>query len=469
MCRVERKVRYVMPSKKGSAVVGGGKDLVYQLHGRPSLLVALPLGLQHVLAMFTGNLAPIFVVAGILSLSKPDMIVMIQGAMIVSGLTTLVQLYPIGKRNWVLPRIGGELPIVMGTSFAFVPTSITVGQMYGIQGILGGALLGSLVEFLMGIFIRPLKRFFPPLVVGSVLLALGIKLLAVGVNYFAGGVGSKDYGSPQNLMLGAIVLVTVLLLQRFGRGMLKVSSLLIAILVGYAAAVAMGRIDFSPVASAAWFSVPKPFHFGFSFHLDAVLSFAAVYIVSGLETIGNTSGITIAAFNREATAEETSGAIMGDSFGSALAAVFSALPNTAFGQNAGLVAMTKVVNKWCIATGAMVLIAAGLFPKIGAVISVMPSSVLGGAVITVFAMILINGVKMLSKSGFSDRNLLVLGVTFGIGMGFSMVPQLLEHLPKVLQYLFRDTVTSVCIVSIVANILFPDEDSKDKKFVIEVE
>lgn len=413
MCRVERKVRCVMPSNKGSAVVGGGKDLVYQLHGRPSLLVALPLGLQHVLAMFTGNLAPIFVVAGILSLSKPDMIVMIQGAMIVSGLTTLVQLYPIGKRNWVLPRIGGELPLVMGTSFAFVPTSITVGQMYGIQGILGGALLGSLVEFLMGIFIRPLKRFFPPLVVGSVLLALGIKLLA--------------------------------------------------------AAVAMGRIDFSPVASAAWFSVPKPFHFGFSFHLDAVLSFAAVYIVSGLETIGNTSGITIAAFNREATAEETSGAIMGDSFGSALAAVFSALPNTAFGQNAGLVAMTKVVNKWCIATGAMVLIAAGLFPKIGAVISVMPSSVLGGAVITVFAMILINGVKMLSKSGFSDRNLLVLGVTFGIGMGFSMVPQLLEHLPKVLQYLFRDTVTSVCIVSIVANILFPDEDSKDKKFVIEVE
>ncbi len=413
MCRVERKVRCVMPSNKGSAVVGGGKDLVYQLHGRPSLLVALPLGLQHVLAMFTGNLAPIFVVAGILSLSKPDMIVMIQGAMIVSGLTTLVQLYPIGKRNWVLPRIGGELPLVMGTSFAFVPTSITVGQMYGIQGILGGALLGSLVEFLMGIFIRPLKRFFPPLVVGSVLLALGIKLLA--------------------------------------------------------AAVAMGRIDFSPVASAAWFSVPKPFHFGFSFHLDAVLSFAAVYIVSGLETIGNTSGITIAAFNREATAEETSGAIMGDSFGSALAAVFSALPNTAFGQNAGLVAMTKVVNKWCIATGAMVLIAAGLFPKIGAVISVMPSSVLGGAVITVFAMILINGVKMLSKSGFSDRNLLVLGVTFGIGMGFSMVPQLLEHLPKVLQYLFRDTVTSVCIVSIVANILFPDEDSKDKKFVIELE
>lgn len=445
------------------------RELIYQLHGRPSLGVALPLGLQHVLAMFTGNLAPIFVVAGVISLPKPDMIVMIQGAMIISGITTLIQLYPIGKRNWVLPRIGGELPIVMGTSFAFVPTSITVGQMYGISGILGGALLGSLVEFVMGIFIRPLKRFFPPLVVGSVLIAMGSKLLTVGVNYFAGGIGSKDYGSPQNLLLGTLVLATVLFLQRFGKGMAKVSSLLIAIVVGYVAAIFMGMVDFSPVARAGWLSVPKPFHFGMSFHLDAILSFAAVYIVSGLETIGNTSGITIAAFNREATTEETSGAIMGDSFGSAIAAVFNTLPNTAFGQNAGLVAMTKVVNKWCIATGAMVLIAAGLFPKVGAVISVMPNSVLGGAVVTVFAMIMLNGIKMLAKSGFSDRNMLVLGITFGVGMGFSSVPALLEHLPKILQFLFRDTVSSVCIISILTNIIFPDDSQVEKKFVIEVE
>ncbi|MCX7828136.1 MAG: purine permease [Thermanaerothrix sp.] len=456
-----------MSDHEESAVLD--RELIYQLHGRPSLGVALPLGLQHVLAMFTGNLAPIFVVAGVIALPKPDMIVMIQGAMIISGITTLIQLYPIGKRNWVLPRIGGELPIVMGTSFAFVPTSLTVGQMYGISGILGGALLGSLVEFVMGIFIKPLKRFFPPLVVGSVLIAMGTKLLGVGVNYFAGGIGSKDYGSPKNLLLGTLVLATVLLLQRFGKGMAKVSSLLIAIVIGYVAAVFMGMVDFSPVANAGWISIPKPFHFGMTFHLDAVLAFAAVYIVSGLETIGNTSGITIAAFNREATTEETSGAIMGDSFGSAIAAVFNTLPNTAFGQNAGLVAMTKVVNKWCIATGAMVLILAGLFPKVGAVISVMPNSVLGGAVVTVFAMIMLNGIKMLAKSGFSDRNMLVLGITFGIGMGFSSVPALLEHLPKLLQFLFRDTVSSVCIISILANIIFPDSDEGEKKFVIEVE
>ncbi|EHM10501.1 xanthine permease [Thermanaerovibrio velox DSM 12556] len=456
-----------MSNQVDSAV--GDRELVYQLHGRPSLGVALPLGLQHVLAMFTGNLAPVFVVAGVVSLSKPDMIIMIQAAMIISGITTLIQLYPIGKKNWFLPRIGGELPIVMGTSFAFVPTSITVGQMYGISGIMGGALLGSIVEFIMGIFIKPLKRFFPPLVVGSVLIAMGSKLLAVGVNYFAGGVASKDYGSPKNLLLGTLVLVTVLFLQKFGKGMVKISSLLIAILVGYVAAIFMGMVDFSPVANAGWISVPRPLHFGMTFHLDAILSFAAVYIVSGLETIGNTSGITIAAFNREATTEETSGAIMGDSFGSALAALFNTLPNTAFGQNAGLVAMTKVVNKWCIATGAMVLILAGLFPKVGAIISVMPNSVLGGAVVTVFAMIMLNGIKMLAKSGFSDRNMLVLGITFGIGMGFSSVPALLEHLPKLLQFLFRDTVTSVCIVSILANIIFPDPEEGEKKFVIEVE
>ena len=444
------------------------RELIYQLDGFPSLKVALPLGLQHVLAMFTGNLVPVFVLAGVLGLDDPSKIIMVQCAMFVSGLTTLFQVYPIGFKNSFLPRIGAGLPIVMGTSFAFVPTAKTVGAQYGLPGVLGGVLLGGLTEVIMALFLKPLKRFFPPLVVGSVLIAIGVNLLTVGVNYFAGGVGSPEYGSPSNLLIGFSVFMVVMLLQRFGKGMWNASSLLIGVLAGYVLSVALGKISFGIVGSAPWFSIPIPMRFGYEFHLDAVLAFAAIYIVSGLETIGNTSGITVAAFDREATAEETSGAIMADAAGSMIASVFNTLPNTAFGQNAGIVAMTGVVNRWCIAVGALVLIGAGLFPKIGAIFSVMPNSVLGGAVITVFAMIMINGIKLIGKAGFSHRNVLVLAVTFGIGMGFGSTPAATEHMPTVLKYIFHDSVSAVCIISIIANIVFPvDKDQTAVKAEID--
>lgn len=436
------------------------RRLIYELNGRPPFLVAFPLGLQHVLAMFTSNLAPCFIVAGVVGLVGADRILMVQCAMFVSGLTTFFQLYPIplfGK-NSKLPRIGAELPIVMGTSFAFVPTAITTAKAFGLPGVLGGALLGSLVEFFMGFFIKPLKRFFPPLVIGAVLISIGINLLGAGTNYFLGGVGAKDFGSPQNIALGFVVFFTILICQRFGKGIIQVSSLLVGIIAGYVAAFFMGRLDFSIIEGAAWFSVPMPLRFKYEFHMSAVLSFAALYIVSGLETIGNTSGITVAAFDREATTKETSGAIMADSFGSMLATLFNTLPNTAFGQNAGLVAMTKVVNKFCIATGAMTLMLAGFVPKIGAIFSMMPNSVLGGAVISVFAMIMINGIKLIAKSGFSHRNIIVLSVMFAMGLGLAAAPA--EHyakMPAFFQYIFHDSVAAVCIIGIVMNIIFPPD------------
>ncbi len=448
-----------------------GRELIYQLDGKPPLAVAFPLGLQHVLAMFTSNLAPCFILAGVVGLDGPGKIIMVQCAMLVSGLTTFLQLYPVsifGKKS-KLPRIGAELPIVMGTSFAFVPTAITVGKAYGLPGVLGGALAGSLIEFVMGFFIKPLKKFFPPLVIGAVLIAIGINLLKAGTNYFLGGINSPDYGSIQNMLLGFIVFFTILVCQRFGKGMVQVSALLIGIIVGYAAAFLMGRLNFDLLHTSAWFSVPKPFRFGYEFHLDAILTFAALYIVSGLETIGNTSGITVAAFDREATTEETSGAILADSFGSMLASVFNTLPNTAFGQNAGLVAMTKVVNKFCIATGAATLVVAGFVPKVGAIFSMMPDSVLGGAVINVFAMITINGVKLIAKAGFSHRNIIVLSVMLAMGLGLGTAPDgAYQHMPALFQYLFKDSVAAVCIIGIIANIAFPS-DGSEKSTVIEVD
>ena len=445
------------------------KELIYQLDGRPSFKVAFPLGFQHVLAMFTGNLAPVLILVGVLGLDNALRLRMIQCAMFVSGLTTFVQLYPIKIGKF---QIGAGLPIVMGTSFAFVPTSKTLGAKFGLAGVLGGAALGSLVEVIMGIFYKPLKKLFPPLVVGSVLITIGIHLLDVGVDYFAGGAASKangTYGSLGNLTLGFIVFFTIILLQKFGKGMWKISAILIGIIVGYVAAFFMGKLNFSQITSTPLFGFPIPLimPWQLQFPAEAVFSFATIYIVSGLETIGNTSGITIAGFNREASGEETSGAILADAIGSTTAVLFNALPNTAFGQNAGIVAMTRVVNKWCIAMGAFVLMGAAFFPKIGMIFNIMPPSVLGGAVITVFAMILINGIKMIAKAGFSDRNLIVLGVIFGLGLGLGAHPEAVTGLPPYVGFIFKDTVACVCIISILANMVFPP-DEKDREIAAEM-
>jgi NCS2 family nucleobase:cation symporter-2 len=474
--------------KQVTKQTSGGRALIYQLEGRPPLGLAVPLGLQHVLSMFIGNLAPVLVLAGIISgvtgeaiITPQQKMLMVQCCMFASGMTTLIQLYPLKIGAF---QIGAGLPIVMGTAFAFVPTMRTLGAEFGVNVVLGSIIVGSLVELLMGFFIKPLKKFFPPLVIGAVLITIGLHLLPVGVQYLAGGAGpeanaalaarlisdgkevpasvaalSAQYASWQNLLIGGVVFITIILLQRFGRGMFKISAILIGIIVGYLAAVILGQVNFAAVTEAGFISVPIPLSITPVFKIEAIIGMAAIYVVSGLETMGNINGITVAAFDREATIKETSGAVMADAAGSMFAAIFNTLPNTAFGQNAGIVAMTKVVNKWCIATGAFVLILAGFVPKIGAIFSVMPSSVLGGAVVTVFAMIFLNGVKLIAKSGFSDRNLLILAITFGVGFAVGDNKLLVGRLPLVLQYIFKDTTVAVCVISVLANILFPASES----------
>ncbi|MDR0876700.1 MAG: purine/pyrimidine permease, partial [Treponema sp.] len=355
---------------------------------------------------------------------------------------------------------------------------------YGINALLGAIIVASLVEIVMGLFIRPLKNFFPPIVIGAVLITIGLHLLPVGVQYFAGGAGpetnaalaaeftalgepvpanvaamASQYGSWQNLLIGGSVFVVIMCLQRFGRGMFKISAILIGIIVGYILSVILGQIDFTQIAEAKIISVPIPFSIKPTFSWDVILPLMFIYVVSGLETMGNINGITMAAFDREASIRETSGAVVADAAGSMFAAIFNTLPNTAFGQNAGIVAMTKVVNKWCIALGAFVLILAGFIPKIGAVFAAMPSSVLGGAVITVFAMIMLNGMKLLAKAGFSDRNLLVLAITFGVGFAIGDNKLLVSHLPGAIQWIFKDTTVAVCVIAVLMNIIFPAGDA----------
>lgn len=391
------------------------RELIYQLDGRPGITTAVPLGLQHVLAMFTSNLAPILIIASVCSLSGADTVTMVQCAMFISGLTTFIQLYPLklGKNY----QVGAKLPIVMGTSFTFVPTASAVGAASGIGAVLGGCLIGSFVEVFMGFFYKYIRRFFPPLVVGCTLVTIGVNLLGIGVDYFAGGAGAEDYGSMQNLGVAFFVLVIVIVLQRFGKGLIKNSAILIGLVAGYLLAAVLGMVDTSPIADASWFGIPLPLQFDIKFQLPAILSFAALFVTSGLETIGNTNGITIAGFDREAEEKETS--------------------------------------------GAFILMISGFFPKLGALFSAIPNPVLGGAIITVFGMILINGIKMISKAGFSERNVLVMGLTFAFGMGVPSHPEALANLPSALQFIFNDPVTATCIVAVIANILFPMTDQSD--------
>jgi NCS2 family nucleobase:cation symporter-2 len=470
------------------------KKLIYQMEGKPSLAVALPLGLQHILAMFTGNLAPILIIASICGLAPEDKTIMLSSAMVVSGLTTLIQLYPIklGKSY----RIGANLPIVMGTSFAFVAVaSIVATEIAPSMGltdprdiyalVLGCSIVGSMTEVLMGFFYKKLSNLFSPIVVGTTLIAIGLNLLSAGASYFNGGsaaavdsaafAANPDkyrftgiFGSARNLGIAFFVFVLVLVLQKFGKGIVKNSALLIALAVGYIVAIPFGMVDFSAINAARIVAVPLPFHFGLKFSISGILNFALFYVISGLETIGNTGGITIAAFDREPYPEETSGAILADALGSTLANCCNAMPNTAFGQNAGIIAMTKIVNKWCIAVGAIFLAICGLFPKLAAIFQTIPDAVLGGAIISVFAMITLNGIKMIAKAGFSERNATIVGITFSFGIGLTAMnlaidtfPQFLQPFLIAVQPLISSPAAVCCIVSILASILFPM--SKDDK------
>ncbi len=464
------------------------EDMIYTLEGRPSLSAALPLGLQHILSMFIANLAPVLVIAGIVSVSTGENIVsegqrllMVQLAMFVSGIATFLQLYPIKLGKF---QIGAGLPIVMGTSFVFVPALCAIGADWNIETIYGTVIVGSIAEVFLGLFLKPLRRFFPPVVIGCVLLAIGLSLLPIGIQYLAGGMQAQtaaakaaelsaqglavptemsalaaQFGSWQNLLTGSIVILVIVLFQRFMKKLFKALAILAGIVVGYIVAACFGIIDYSIITSAAPFSPPIPALVP-EFHIEPIIAILAFYIISGLETMGNVNGITAAIFDREAKAKEASGAILGDAVGSLFAGCFNTLPNTAFGQNAGIVAMTKVINKFVVATGASILVLASLFPMFGAIFSAIPNCVLGGAVITIFGMVLANGMKLINIDGLTANNILIICLSFGVGYGISHTPLLVGTFPEPLHFIFSQPVLAISIVAVLANIIFNKTSAK---------
>lgn len=434
------------------------KKVIYQLDGRPKLTEAIPLGLQHVLAMFVGNVTPLIIISNVLNLDPQIKASLIQCAMFVSGLVTLIQCYPLGP-------VGAKLPIVMGTSFGFVPAATAIGVKYGMSGILGACLIGALFQILIGgLVLKRIRKYFPPVVTGIVVLTMGIALLPTGVNYFAGGVGVADFASPSNLLLGTIVLITVIFFKQYTKGMLSISSVLIGLIVGYIVAIPMGKIDFSSLSQAALLSVPVPFQLGFEFHIDAIIAMIFVYMVSTVETIGDTTAIANSGLGREASEKEIVGAVLADGIGSLVGAIFSVLPNTSFGQNVGIVAMTKIVNRFVIATGACILILAGIFPKVGALISLMPASVLGGASIVMFSMIVVSGIRLITTETLTERNAMIVAVSLGLGLGVAYVPGFFDTFPESIQLIFGESKTVLpAILAVILNIVLPKEEICEDK------
>ena len=432
---------------------------VYELDGRVPLKQAIPLGIQHVLAMFLGNVSPLIIVCGLLNIDGNTKSMLIQNSMFIAGIATLIQLYPMFK-------VGSGLPVVMGTSSGFIGTEKVIGATYGYAAIMGASLVGALLEIVLGFFIKPLRKLFPPIVTSLVVISIGLSLLPVGIKYFAGGAGSPEFGAPKHLLVGTIVMLVIIIIQNYTKGFMKTSAILIGIIVGYLVAIFMGMVDFTQVKEAAWFSLPRPFIMGFEFRLDAIISMAIMYIATTVETIGDVSAIAVGGLGREATDKELSGGVIADGVASFIAALFSVAPNTSFSQNVGLVAVTKVVNKFVIMTGAVFLILAGFFPKLSAVLSVMPQSVLGGAAVIMFAMIFVSGLQSLFRENLDGRNGLIVALAIGIGVGLGNVPEALAELPSWVGNIFaQNGIIMTFVIATVLNLILP-KDKKENEVVI---
>ena len=438
------------------------KGSIYQLEGRVPLGQAVPLGIQHVLAMFLGNVSPLIIVCGLLNIPLETKSMLIQNSMFIAGIATLIQLYPVFK-------VGSGLPVVMGTSSGFIGTEKAIGAAYGYSAIMGASLIGAILEIILGFFIKPLRKLFPPIVTSLVVISIGLSLLPVGVKYFAGGAGAADFGSPKHLLVGTVVILVIIVLQNFTKGFVKTSAILIGIIIGYIVAVCMGMVDFTAVKEASWISLPRPFVMGFEFRLDAIISMSIMYIATTVETIGDISAISVGGLGREATDKELAGGVMADGVSSFIAALFGVAPNTSFSQNVGLVAVTKVVNKFVIMTGAVFLILAGFFPKLSALLSVRPQSVLGGAAVIMFAMIFVSGLKSLLNEGLEGRNGLIVALAIGIGVGIGNVPEALDQLPKFIGQIFaQNGIIMTFVIASVLNLVLPKDKDEAQEMSAQV-
>jgi len=423
-------------------------DSPNDVNSMPPLRRAIPLGIQHVLAMFVGNVTVPIIIAGAADLPADQTAFMIQAAMFVAGVATLLQSLGFGP-------IGARLPIVMGTSFGFVPVLIPIAIGMGLPAALGAALCGGVAMALVGLFLPRFRFLFPPVVTGTFVIMLGILLMPVGLAYAGGGFGAADFGAAHHIGLAALVLFVTIGLHQFGRGIWCEVAPLVGLIAGYVAATAFGYVDFSKIASADWIALPSPLAIGLEFHLAAIIPVVLLSLVTVAESIGDIVGTTVGGMNREPTKKELSGGVIADGVASVFAAVFNAFPQISFSQNVGMVALTGVVSRYVVAIGGAFLLLAGLLPKLGNVISTIPNAVLGGAVLLMFGMIASAGIKMLSTVPFDKRNMVIIGASLTIAVGLPAQQGLYAELSANVQAMLESGLIPGAITAILLNLILP--------------
>lgn len=422
---------------------------VFQYEGVPALGQMVPLGLQHVVAAVVGIVTPAIMIAGSCGITGADQTLLIQVSLLVTAVATLIQLFPIGP-------IGSRLPVIMGISFAYVPTLQAIGQQFGLAEILGAEIVGGIVAILFGIFVKQIRVLFPPLVTGTVIFTIGLSLYPTAIKYMAGGVGKPDYASPKSWLVAIITFLVVLILQNFGKGVLKLGAILWGIIVGYVISIPLGLVDFSAVGQAGLFQVPAPMHFPIAFEPSAIVSLAIVYMVNAVQTIGDLSSTTIGGMDRMPTDKELRGGIVGQGVMSIVGALFGGLPTASYSQNVGIVTVNRVINRAVFVFAAAVLAVAGFVPKIASILTTIPQSVIGGATVSVFAMITMTGVSMITSERFDMRSRTVVGLSVAMGVGISQVSGCLAGFPEWVTMVFGSSpVVVTAIMAIFLNLILP--------------
>jgi xanthine permease len=415
---------------------------------RPPWRVAVPLGLQHVLAMFTSNLTPAILLAGVIGATTGEATLLVQAALLCAGLATLLQTVGIGP-------VGSRLPLMMGSGFAFIAVAVPLAEEHGLSAVLGGVLVTAAVQVAIALGIHRVVALFPPVVTGTIILVIGLGLLPSGLTLAAGGANSPDFGSPVNLGIAALVCLLAVALNQFCRGLLCTASVLVAVVVGYLVAIPFGLLDLSGVGDRPLVAVPLPFEFGLSFPLVAVLSMAVVGVVNMVDSVGTVHAVTEGGAGRPATTRELRGGILAEGGSAVLGGVFGALPTTMFSQNIGLVALTRQMSRHVVTIGALVLVGLALLPQVAAVLAAIPPAVLGGGVLVLFGMVCAIGVQMLAKDGLDTRSLLIVALSLALGRGIASAPAALDRVTGQWGALFDSGIVVAAVVAVVLNLVLP--------------
>ena len=437
-----------------------GKGSIFELEGIPAFRQVLPLALQHVGAMIVGCGTPAIIVSGAVSgggMSQGDKVILIQAALFVSAISTLLQLFPLGSKSGV--HIGSSLPVIMGVSFAYVPSMQAIAEGYGIATILGSQIVGGCVAIIVGLLVRKIRVFFPPLITGTVVFTIGLSLYPTAINYMAGGTSSETYGSWQNWAVAIFTLVIVTVLNHFGKGIVKLASILIGMVAGYVVSAFFGMVSFSSVASASVFQLPQVMHFGINFEVSSCVAIGLLFAINSVQAIGDFTATTVGGLGREPSDKELQGGIVGYGVMNIIGAVFGGLPTATYSQNVGIVATTKVVNRCVLGLAAIILGVAGLIPKFSALLTTIPQCVLGGATVSVFASIAMTGMKLITSEDMNYRNTSIVGLAAALGMGISQASAALATFPSWVTMIFgKSTVVLATLIAILLNIILPKEE-----------